>query len=93
MLNSRLCGDQETINKTDWRKAMIVRKHSSVKLAGLSKSLLSGFTRAEQVLKVRLKNKRAVQKTWRGMEKMHHFYVWIRIHDPNSERMLPQADC
>jgi len=74
--------DLETINKTDWRKAMIVRsvrKHSSVKLDWIAKELSmgvrSGVTRAEQMLKVRLKNKRSVQKTWREMEKMNHFYA------------------
>jgi len=70
--------DLETINKTDWRKAMIVRsirKHSSVKLDWIAKELQmgvrSGVTRAEQMLKDSLKNKRAVQKTWREMEGMH----------------------
>lgn len=68
--------DLETINKTDWRKAMIVRgvrKHSSVKLDWIAKELhmgvRSGVTRAEQMLKVKLKNKRAVQKAWRKLEK------------------------
>ncbi len=72
--------DLETINKTDWRKAMIVRsirKHSSVKLEWIAKELhmgvRSGVTRAEQMLKVLLKNQKAVQKTWRKMDKMHHF--------------------
>ena len=72
--------DLKTINKTHWRKAMItrsIRKHSSVKLDWIVKELhmgvRSGVTRAEQMLKVRLKNKRAVQKIWREMEKMHHF--------------------
>ena len=72
--------DLETINKTDWRKAMIVRsirKHSSVKLEWIARELhmgvRSGVTRAEQMLKVLLKNKKAVQKTWCKMEEMHHF--------------------
>jgi hypothetical protein len=58
------------INKTDWSKAMIVRsvrKHRSVKLDWIAKELhmgvRSGVTRAEQMLKVRLLKKRAVQKT------------------------------
>ena len=64
--------DLPTINKTDWRKAMIVRsirKHSSVKLEWIAKEMhmgvRSGVTRAEQMLKVKLKNQRAVQKMWR----------------------------
>jgi hypothetical protein len=72
--------DLETINKTDWRKAMIVRsirKNSSVNLEWIARELhmgvRSGVTRAEQMLKILLKNQRTVQKTWRKMEKMHHF--------------------
>lgn len=69
--------DLKTINKTDWRKAMIVRtirKHSSVKLEWIAKELnmgvRSGVTRAEQMLKVKLQNKRAIQRVWRKIEKM-----------------------
>ena len=72
--------DLKTINKTDWRKAMIVRsirKHSSVKLEWIARELHMGVrscvTRAEQMLKVLLKNKKTVQKTWCKMEKIHHF--------------------
>jgi len=72
--------DLETINKTDWRKAMIVRsirQHSSVKLEWIAKELhmgvRSGVTRAEQMLKARVKNEKAIQKMWREMERMRHF--------------------
>jgi len=72
--------DLETINKTDWRKAMIVRsirQHSSVKLEWIAKELhmgvRSGVTRAEQMLKARLKNEKLIQKMWREMERMRHF--------------------
>ena len=72
--------DLPTINKTDWRKAMIVRyirKHSAVKLEWISRELhmgvRSGVTRAEQMLKVRLEDQRAVRKKWQQMEKMRHF--------------------
>ena len=68
--------DLENINTTDWRKAMVVRsvrKHSSVKLDWISKELhmgvRSGVTRAEQMLKVKLKNQRGVQKMWRRFSK------------------------
>ncbi|MBK1829912.1 transposase [Verrucomicrobiaceae bacterium R5-34] len=71
-----------TTNKTDWRKAMIVRsirKHSSVKLDWIAKELhmgvRSGVTRAEQMLKVKLANKKQVQRMWRKIEEMHHFYA------------------
>jgi putative transposase len=74
--------DLETINKTDWRKAMIarsIRMHSSVKLDWIVKELhmgvRSGVTRAEQMLKVKLENKPTVQKTWRKIVKMHQFYA------------------
>jgi len=66
MVNSRLCDDLEIINTTDWRKAMIVRsvrKHSSIKLDWIAKELHMGVrsrvARAEQMLKVRLKNEKA----------------------------------
>jgi putative transposase len=71
-----------TINKTDWRKAMIVRsirKHSSVKLDWIARELnmgvRSGVTRAEQMLKTKLENKKQVQVMWRKIEDMHHFYA------------------
>ena len=74
--------DLETINKTDWRKAMIVRsvrKHSSVKLDWIANELhmgvRSGVTRAEQMLKIKLKSKKQVQVMWRKIEKMHQFYA------------------
>jgi hypothetical protein len=72
--------DLETINKTDWRKAMSVRsirKHRSVKLEGIAKELhmgvRSGVTRADQMLKILLKDQKTVQKMWRNMEMMQHF--------------------
>ena len=72
--------DLPIINKTDWRKAMIVRgvrKHSSVKLEWIARELLmgvrSGVTRAEQMLKVRLKKQREARKIWEKIEKMHDF--------------------
>lgn len=75
-------GELTSMNKTDWRKAMIVRgirKHSSVKLdwiAGeLHMGVRSGVTRAEQMLKTRLEDDRQAQGMWRKMEKMHHFYA------------------
>ena len=68
--------DLLTMNKTDWRKAMIVRsirKNSSVKLEWITREMhmgvRSGVTRAEQMLKLKLKNKRAVQKTWQKFTK------------------------
>lgn len=71
-----------TMNKTDWRKAMIVRgirKHSSVKLDWIARELhmgvRSGVTRAEQMLKTKLINNRQVKRMWKKMEKMHHFYA------------------
>lgn len=72
--------DLKTMNKTDWRKAMIVRsirKHSSVKLEWIAKELhmgvRSGVTRAEQILKTRLKSEKQVQEMWRKMDKMSQF--------------------
>jgi len=72
--------DLPVINKTDWRKAMIVRcirKHSSVKIEWIAKELhmgvRSGVTRAEQMLKARLKQQKAIRKTWRKMEGMSQF--------------------
>ena len=74
--------DLESLNKTDWRKAMIVRSirmHSSVKLEWIAKELhmgvRSGVTRAEQMLKILLKNDKAVQKLWLKMEKVHRFFA------------------
>ncbi len=68
--------DLPTINKTDWRKAMIVRcirKHSSVKIAWIAKELhmgvRSGVTRAEQILKIRMKKQREARKIWEKMKK------------------------
>ena len=75
-------GELASMNKTDWRKAMIVRgirKHSSVKLdwiAGeLHMGVRSGVTRAEQMLKTRLEDDKQAQSMWRKMEKMRHFYT------------------
>ena len=69
--------DLPAINKTDWRKAMIVRcirKHSSVKLVWIAQELhmgvRSGVTRAEQMLKVRLKEQGEARKIWEKMEKI-----------------------
>ena len=60
-----------------------IRKHSSVKLEWIAKELYmgvrNGVTQAEQRLKILLKNKKAVQKTWRRMEKMHYFSAWSPI--------------
>ncbi|MBT8037041.1 MAG: hypothetical protein KJO21_05810, partial [Verrucomicrobiae bacterium] len=35
----------------------------------------SGVTRAEQMLKTKLKNNRQVKRMWKKMEKMHPFYA------------------
>lgn len=74
--------DLKTINKTDWRKAMIVRmirKHSSVKLDWIARELhmgvRSGVTRAEQMLKVKLENQKQVRRMWQKFKDMHHFYA------------------
>jgi len=37
----------------------------------------SGVTRAEQMLKTKLKNKKQVQVMWRKVEEMHHFYAFL----------------
>ena len=56
-----------------------IRKHSSVKLDWIARELnmgvRSGVTRAEQMLKTQLKNKKQVQVMWRKIEDMHHFYA------------------
>ena len=72
----------ESIAKTDWRKAMVVRmirQHSSVKLDWIARELhmgvRSGVTRAEQILKNKLQTDRKIIKMWRKMEEMRHFYA------------------
>ena len=56
-----------------------VYKPSSVKLDWIARELnmgvRSGVTRAEQMLKTQLKNKKQVQVMWRKIEDMHHFYA------------------
>lgn len=82
----KVCGltheELASMNKTDWRKAMIVRsirKHSSVKLDWIAKELhmgvRSGVTRAEQLLKTKLKNHRQAKIICKKMEEAHHFYA------------------
>jgi len=71
-----------SINKTDWRKAVIVRsirKYSSPKLDWIAKELhmgvRSGVTRAEAMLKIKLQSDKGIKKLWQQMEEMHHFYA------------------
>ena len=85
--------DLETINKTDWRKAMIVRsirKHSSVKLEWIARELhmgvRSGVTRAEQMLKTLLENQETIQKTSRKTARLH-------LQGPPPLPRLPPAPC
>ncbi len=69
--------DLPVLNKTDWRKAMIVRcirKHSSVQREWIARELhmgvRSGVTRAEQILKEKLQNNQAILRAWKKIERM-----------------------
>jgi hypothetical protein len=56
-----------------------IRKHSSVKLDWIAKELhmgvRSGVTRAEAMLKIKLKSNKKIKELWRQMEEMHHLYA------------------
>lgn len=53
----------------------------------------SGVTRAEQMLKTKLKNKRQVQVMWRKVEGMHRFYACSLFSDPVFLQCSSDAIC
>jgi len=74
--------DLETMNKTDWRKAILaclVRGHCSVKLDWIAKELHMrvriGVTRAEQLLKAKLEKHKPAQKLWGDLTEIRYFYA------------------
>ena len=71
-----------SLNKTDWRKAMIVRvirRNTSVKLDWICENLNMGARnsvgRAEQLLKEVLKNDKEIRKKWEGFDEMMQMYA------------------